>query len=59
MFAIMALKKHGWPTRGAEFDEWIARARGWLFTVRTWTAVDEAERMGLWLAGAGHTVFSK
>jgi hypothetical protein len=53
MFAILALKTYGWPARQAEFDERIARARGWLLTAQTWTTVDEADRiMGLWLAGA-------
>jgi hypothetical protein len=56
MFAIMALKTYGWPARRAEFDERIARARGWLLTAQTWTTVDEADRlMGLWLAGANQT----
>jgi hypothetical protein len=53
MFAIMALKTYGWPARRVEFDERIARARAWLLTARTWTTLDEADRVtGLWLAGA-------
>ena len=60
MFAIMALKTYGWPARRAEFDERIARARGWLLTAQTWTTVDEADRlMGLWLAGANQTDLRK
>jgi len=60
MFAIMALKTYGWPARRAEFDERIARARGWLLAARTWTTVDEADRVtGLWLAGAGQTDLRK
>jgi ankyrin repeat protein len=45
MFAIMALKTYGWPARRTEFDERIARARGWLLTAQTWTTVDEADRV--------------
>ena len=53
MLAIGALKTYGWPARRAEFDERIGRARAWLLTAKTWTTVDEADRlMGLWLAGA-------
>ena len=60
MFAIMALKTYGWPARRAEFDERIARGRGWLLTARTWTTVDEADRvMGLWLAGGDQTDLRK
>jgi hypothetical protein len=60
MLAIMALKTYGWPARRAEFDERIARARGWLLTAQTWTTVDEADRvMGLWLAGGDQTDLKK
>jgi ankyrin repeat protein len=60
MFAIMALKTYGWPGRGAEFDERVARARGWLLTAQTWSTVDEADRVtGLWLAGAGRADLRK
>jgi ankyrin repeat protein len=53
MLAIGALRTYGWPAPRAEFDERIARARVWLLTAKTWTTVDEADRLtGLWLAGA-------
>ena len=53
MYSILALKAYGWPARRAEFDERISRARSWLLTARTWTTVDEADRiLGLWLAGS-------
>jgi squalene cyclase len=60
MFAIEALKTYGWPARRAEFDERIARARGWLLTAQTWTTIDEADRLtGLWLAGADAVALKK
>ena len=60
MLAMEALKTYGWPARRAEFDERIMRARAWLLTARTWTTLDEADRvMALWLAGAEQTELKK
>jgi hypothetical protein len=52
MLAVYAMKTYGWPAVRAEFDERIARARGWLQAAHAVTTVEEADRpMGLWLAG--------
>ena len=52
-WSVRALKIYGWPARKQEFDERIARARGWLLTARPATSYEEADRlMGLRFAGA-------
>ena len=60
MLAIEALKTYGWPARRAEFEERMARARDWLLSARTWTTIDEADRLtGLWLGGADAAMLKK
>ncbi len=56
MLSLQALKTYGWPARQAEFDERVARARGWLMTAKPLTIVEQADRLlGLFLAGAPKT----
>jgi ankyrin repeat protein len=50
---IRALKVYGWPARKAEFDERIARARGWLLQARPRTSYEMADLLtGLYWSGA-------
>ena len=56
MLSLQALKTYGWPARQVEFDERVARARGWLMTAKPLTIVEQADRLlGLFLAGAPKT----
>jgi ankyrin repeat protein len=52
-YAVRALKAYGWPARRQEFDERIARARGFLLAAHPVTSYEQAERIvGLKAAGA-------
>jgi hypothetical protein len=44
-YAIRALQAYGWPARQKEFDERIARARGWLLRVKPRTSYERADRL--------------
>jgi ankyrin repeat protein len=59
-YAVRALKAYGWPARRQEFDERIARARGFLLTANPATSYEQADRIvGLKAAGASSDVIEK
>ena len=59
-YAVRALKAYGWRARRQEFDERIARARGFLLAAHPVTCYEQADRIaGLKAAGASNDVIEK